>query len=251
MKENNIASKLLLAGLFILSSSPISAEMLTVKEFEQKQLEIMQSEMSKAKQLEEIQELIALYKANAELANLINPPKIEVPEFTEEEVAADQASIKVSELQNQQGDRIKRMRELIATNDSGMYMSEYFEVGNFIQASFIVNGKIRKDVNVKDAISSKRPFGNYRIIDVVDNDVIVLNTKTNRRQTLILQSPTEVLNEIEFANEVTREYAKSIVMGELDVELQNQGGDSTNSTFLDVNYPTMNTSPTPFDSLSK
>lgn len=249
MKPSNLSKiAALLMALSLCKTS--SAELITIEEAEKQRAAIMSLDTDLDTKLQKLTKLEQLIKKNNEITDLLAPPQ--QPEVEKEKI---ESAIKVavtkerdSILQSQQADRVAKMRELFQTTDSGIYLTYYFEIGNEIKADLIVNGNKRGPVDVISAINNKKKFGNYRIIAAGNREITVFNYKTKQTQTLPVMRSSEVLNRIAYQNSITMEYAKSILMGELNNDLKQQSGSgSSNNLPLQVDYKTMS-KPMPFDS---
>lgn len=245
--------------LFVLScvmslgiSMQSSAAALSVKQAEERRNAIMSSQASYEDKLNKLTQLKKLIELNQEVEALLAPPKVITPTEVEKKIESVKQEIKQSGLQNQQINRITKMKELVRMTDVGIYMSYFYQVGHNVNASFIVNGKDRKRVDVNKAIREKTRFGDYIITSVKDRTVQVKNVRNAQEKNLILQSPTEIKNQIAYERQLTRKYAESILMGELGVELGNLAETTTtnplSSAPLKVSYDTLSSTPTPFDS---
>lgn len=229
-----------------------SAAGLSVQQAEQRRNSIMNSQASYEEKLNKLNQLKNLIELNQEVEALLTPPEVITPIEVEKKIENVKQEIKQSTLQNQQKNRISKMKELVRMNDTGIYMSYFYRVGHNVNASFIVNGKDRKRVDVNKAISEKTRFGNYIITSVKDRTVQVKNVRSGEKQNLILRSPTEIKNQIAYEQQLTRKYAESVLMGELEVDLDNLSDRSRTTTLnsapLKVSYDTVSSTPTPFDS---
>lgn len=229
-----------------------SAEALSVQQAEQRRNAIMNSQASYEDKLNRLTQLKKLIELNQEVEALLTPPAAITPIEVEKKIENVKQEIKQSSLQNQQKNRISKMKELVRMSDTGIYMSYFYRVGHNVNASFIVNGKDRKSVDVNKAISEKTRFGDYIITSVKDRTVQVKNVRSGEKQNLILRSPTEIKNQIAYEQQLTRKYAESVLMGELEVDLDNLSDKSRTTTLnsapLKVSYDTVSSTPTPFDS---
>lgn len=250
----------LCCGMSLGISIQSSAVGLSVQEAEQRRNSIMNSEASFEDKIHKLNQLKKLIELNQEVEALLTPPEDSSPiegEFAiEQKIENVKQETKQSALQNQQKNRIKKMQELVRMNDTGIYMSYFYRVGHNVNANFIVNGQERKRVDVNKAISEKTRFGDYIITSVKDRTIQVKNVRSGEKQNLILRSSTEIKNQIAYEQELTRKYAETVLMGELDVDLGNLAEQSRINTLnsapvnapLQVSYDTISSTPPSFDS---
>lgn len=244
----------LCCGMSLGISMQTSSAGLSVQEAEQRRNSIMNSEASFEDKINKLNQLKKLIELNQEVEALLTPPEDSTPieVAIEKKIENVKQEIKQSALQNQQKNRIKKMKELVRMNDTGIYMSYFYRVGHNVNANFIVNGQERQRVDVNKAISEKTRFGDYIITSVKDRTIQVKNVRSGEKQNLILRSSTEIKNQIAYEQDLTRKYAEAVLMGELDVDLGNLAEKSKTNTLnrapLNVSYDTISSNPPSFDS---
>ncbi len=239
MKLNNVLAYCTAAMMGLLSSG-VLATPVTIEEVEEKRKIIMASDRSHEEKKNELLKLEELYTINQRLKALYEVEQS--PESSQPEQKQETSAVKESVLQMQQGQRIEKMRELIANSDTGIYLTNIWSIGNDTSADLIVNGHEQPDVDIRKAIKSGRQFGSYKIVSTKDRSISVVNVNTSERKTIPVQNRTEILNRINYEKDVIREYAKSIVMGELEASLKKTASPTQSNLPLRVNYRTANPS---------
>ncbi len=247
MKFNKLARTLIASSIVALVGAA-NASTMTIEDAELKRKAIMASDANYQKKIDDLMKLEELLKINARIKSMTNPPPPPVDKVVVEKQEQEEEAYRHSVLQQQQGQRIAKMRELMATTDSGIYLASFFKIGNDITVDLIVNGQERPEVDVHAAIANKTRFGNYKIIGTQGRTITVRDTRSGNKNTLSVQRATEIMNRIAYENKVTREYAKSIVMGELDADLKAAGEPPKNDVPLKVNYKTA-VKPASYDSI--
>ncbi|MDE5179015.1 hypothetical protein [Vibrio fluvialis] len=221
--KNKLGVVILAIALF---SNSVGAQIMTVAEFEQKQIDIMNSDLESQAKIEQINKLSALFDATQALKHKIDAAKAEtksaVKENPAEKSTAEQAAPKqASHVDSKLAASNELKNQLEQKILDEVFLIELGVIGPIGKAEIIAQSR-KYPVNLAEAIATKRVYGNYRIKSFNDDSVTVVHVKTNKTKVLLVEDSATITAQINFNRDLFNKYAEKALMGQLNVEISNQ-----------------------------
>ncbi|ENI4488056.1 hypothetical protein ABXZ88_003940 [Vibrio fluvialis] len=221
--RNKLGAVILTIALF---SNGVGAQIMTVAEFEQKQIDIMNSNLEAQEKIDQINKLNVLFDATQALKKKIEAAKVEKKSGTtespaEKDAAEKPASKKVSHVDSKLAASNELKKQLEQKILDEVFLIELGVIGPIGKAEIIAQSR-KYPVDLAEAIATKRVYGNYRIKSFDEDSVTVVHVKTNKTKVLLVEDSATITAQINFNRELFNKYAEKALMGQLDVEISNQ-----------------------------
>lgn len=197
------------------------AQSMTVEEYEQRQLRIMQSDLSYEEKLKQLNQMASLVEANNKLQGLLHPNQTPEAQQRERDI---ERHVKQSESTNSESQKMLEGIKRQLRNE--LFLTELVVIGDpqsgTVGSATIITNNRTYPVDLDRAISEKTRFGEYTITGYDQNSVIFQHHSTKQKVKRAVQDAESVANQVKFNRDLLNKYTEKALIGNLDVEIKNQ-----------------------------
>lgn len=197
------------------------ARSMTVEEYEQRQLHIMQSDMSYEEKLKQLNQMASLVEANNKLQGLLHPNQTPEAQQRERDI---ERQVEQSESTHTESQKVLESIKRKVRNE--LFLTELVVIGEpqsgSVGSATIITNNRTYPVDLDRAISQKTRFGEYVITGYDQNTVTFKNQSSKRKVKRAVQDAESVANQVKFNRDLLNKYTEKALIGNLDVEIKNQ-----------------------------